>query len=55
MRPDDDRALPLTLPGSNIYGQTFFKIVRHGLPDGATGTYRYTSELEEILKNSGGA
>ena len=41
----------MPLPGSNIFGQTFFKVV-DGVPEGA-GKYQYTSELEELRRNQG--
>ena len=43
----------MALPASNIFGQTFVKYVRHNVPTGQTGTYRYTSEYEDMVRKQG--
>ena len=43
----------LPYPGSNVFGCTFFKMMRLGLGNGVHGEYTYTSELIEMQKEQG--
>ena len=49
--------IAMPYPGSNIFGQTFFKHVSAGVGGGndVLGEYRYTSELIEMRKKQAAA
>ena len=47
----EDAEFAISMPGSNLWGQTFIK--RYQAFNQATGTYTYTSELKKMQDQSG--